>query len=895
MPGRTALLGAALRAALIVVVVTSASALMAQDTPRVVASCDFEGPYSAGDNQIQDGCSNNWQWGRKDMSLRADASSGRPGTAQMIQVRGISSGRMQFFYTKLQPTKGRYYRVSYWLKADGLEGRLRCYVRKIGYPWTQYLDGEYQTRGAQWRQYSYSGQVTEDVSEDLGVCWETGSLGTIWLDDLKVEESSQPFPDTETEPAFELKPGNLLGRSSFEGRRDRMWSTLCFGASRDGVWEGVEADWEDPQMYRAPGGKVGQYCMAVPSATHAGQAAALSTPIKVLPGRPYTLSMWMKASTNDYPCSASLLYFLGPRHHQGVQGVYPRLTTEWQRVTMTCTPLPPPDAPDSTRPIDVVVQIAPNMYQQGTVYVDGLQLEAGEDASDYHPAHPLELYADLGQDGGNLMQWGQKVALRLLAASADASTAGQARIEVRVVAYPNTVVWSKSLRLAVNKETVFTIDPKRHGLFRVEMRAADSTLAAPQEMLFAMVPPTRNTGRQGTFGTHIAIRPFLVSYIRRLGFTWTRLHDCSLLTKWSATEREPGKLLWHDEVVDGVIKGGLNILGLPDDAPEWAKGTAEAGSPVDAEAYGRYCEEVSRHYAGRIDHWEIWNEPYMAIFFSGGPDRFNSILLNGSAAVRRGNPEATVVGWCADISTPAWGSNLSKEARASIDVFSFHSYPNSLCGGGTLPFAAELPEHKAQWPPQVKECWNTEGTNYDVCANSFYTDQLLYDAARNARATAFASRVWVEHLKNGISKFFAYTMHNTDSLMYNGGYQSLLIGYDRTPTPAAIATATTAYCIDGLKPATFQPLPGVVQGLFGGSRATWVVYDDSAVVGRKHLRFAGLPKDVRVLDVMGNDPRLDGLTDWEIGTNPLFVMSDRLTPRALAAAAGKQVYAAPDA
>ena len=41
--------------------------------PQVVASCDFEGPYSQGDQQIQQHCLNNWAYGRKDMLLPADA------------------------------------------------------------------------------------------------------------------------------------------------------------------------------------------------------------------------------------------------------------------------------------------------------------------------------------------------------------------------------------------------------------------------------------------------------------------------------------------------------------------------------------------------------------------------------------------------------------------------------------------------------------------------------------------------------------------------------------------------------------------------------------------------------------------------------------------------------
>jgi hypothetical protein len=69
----------------------------------------------------------------------------------------------------------------------------------------------------------------------------------------------------------------------------------------------------------------------------------------------------------------------------------------------------------------------------------------------------------------------------------------------------------------------------------------------------------------------------------------------------------------------------------------------------------------------------------------------------------------------------------------------------------------------------------------------------------------------------------------------------------------------------------------------GDGRATWAVYDDSAVVGRKRLRLTQLPRDAEVLDVLGNDPRRDGKKEWEIGIQPLFVMSEKLSAERLTA------------
>lgn len=126
--------------------------------PQVVASCDFEGPYSEGEQQIQSGCMNNWQYGRKDMLLRADKDCGRPGTAQSIHLRGIASGAVQLYWTNLKLKKNQYYRISFWMKTDGMEGPVSAYVRKIGHPWTTYVYGWRGTPTAAWREYSFTSQ-----------------------------------------------------------------------------------------------------------------------------------------------------------------------------------------------------------------------------------------------------------------------------------------------------------------------------------------------------------------------------------------------------------------------------------------------------------------------------------------------------------------------------------------------------------------------------------------------------------------------------------------------------------------------------------------------------------------------------------------------------------------
>jgi len=156
-------------------------------------------------------------------------------------------------------------------------------------------------------------------------------------------------------------------------------------------------------------------------------------------------------------------------------------------------------------------------------------------------------------------------------------------------------------------------------------------------------------------------------------------------------EREPGKFLWHDAVVDGVRQGGLNILGLPDHPPKWAEVKTEGANPVNVAAFGKYCEELARHYAGKIDYWEVWNEPYMPGSFSGGAKLFGELLQAGAGGFKRGNPNCKVLGWCADVATPS-GARASPPRRGRASTSS-----PSTTTSTTSPAAARC-RSSPSWP-----------------------------------------------------------------------------------------------------------------------------------------------------------------------------------------------------
>jgi hypothetical protein len=157
---------------------------------------------------------------------------------------------------------------------------------------------------------------------------------------------------------------------------------------------------------------------------------------------------------------------------------------------------------------------------------------------------------------------------------------------------------------------------------------------------------------------------------------------------WDDLEPTPGKYVFDgtDRFVDlAVGKYGLTLIPYVTYTPAWAASIqGEDGwksPPRDAETFGALMAELARRYAGKIDTWEVWNEPDNSDFFTGDVADFAELLEAGARGVRRGNPQAKVVlGGIAD-NLGFLKSLLSEHGSApQIDIVNLHRYPETWTG-----------------------------------------------------------------------------------------------------------------------------------------------------------------------------------------------------------------------
>jgi polysaccharide biosynthesis protein PslG len=130
--------------------------------------------------------------------------------------------------------------------------------------------------------------------------------------------------------------------------------------------------------------------------------------------------------------------------------------------------------------------------------------------------------------------------------------------------------------------------------------------------------------------------------VNEAGFSWIRIQ-----VTWSDIEPQRGQYQFGhvDRIVDHARSNNIRIIASVVKAPRWATGDGTDGIPSDVRPYEAVMERLGRHFAGRIDAYEIWNEQNLAHETGGYVDigRYVNLLKAGYTGVKRGDPQAIVL------------------------------------------------------------------------------------------------------------------------------------------------------------------------------------------------------------------------------------------------------------
>ena len=105
----------------------------------------------------------------------------------------------------------------------------------------------------------------------------------------------------------------------------------------------------------------------------------------------------------------------------------------------------------------------------------------------------------------------------------------------------------------------------------------------------------------------------------------------------------------YDEIVELAEEAGLKIIARVDRTPGWARpeNSSPTEPPTDPDDYGDFISAMVHRYGGRIRHFQIWNEPNLAIEWGGNaPDaaRYVRLLETAFSAAVSQEPETVILG-----------------------------------------------------------------------------------------------------------------------------------------------------------------------------------------------------------------------------------------------------------
>jgi hypothetical protein len=133
--------------------------------------------------------------------------------------------------------------------------------------------------------------------------------------------------------------------------------------------------------------------------------------------------------------------------------------------------------------------------------------------------------------------------------------------------------------------------------------------------------------------------------VKEAGFRWVKQEFA-----WREIEGAgPGVFNWAnpDRLMDQIDAYGLNVIARVGVQPEWAGGSyPEIGPPDNYQDFANFLTALATRYKGRIDAYQIWNEPNLAREWGNrlpNPVEYTRLLKVAYQAIKAVDPNAYVI------------------------------------------------------------------------------------------------------------------------------------------------------------------------------------------------------------------------------------------------------------
>lgn len=317
-----------------------------------------------------------------------------------------------------------------------------------------------------------------------------------------------------------------------------------------------------------------------------------------------------------------------------------------------------------------------------------------------------------------------------------------------------------------------------------------------------LTPPARPVPRT-YFGLHIH-RADAGTPWPPVGFGGWRLWDA--YTTWPLLEPQPGQ--WDFKRLDlylGMAKlTGVEILLPLGLSPAWASARpnepsaykpGNAAEPRDIADWRNYVRTVAERYKGRIRYYELWNEPNLRDFYSGGVETMLQLARETYAILKQVDSQNQL----AAPATTEGGKQLEWLERylalgggQFMDVLSHHFYVPREAPEKMLSMVQDVRKIMARHGVANKPLWNTESgwwmENGDgtVSRPAPVTTWKKLDLAE---AAAYVSRALILGWASGLERYYWYA--------WDGHVMGLIEPTTKALKPAGVAYGRTREWLEG--------------------------------------------------------------------------------------------------
>ncbi len=873
----------------IILFAVALSADVPVDVPKnLLQNGDFE--------SVVDGQPKGWRTaGSEAVKQTLVSDTGRQGghSAKLVctEITGTSPSThvMLAQYNTVALENGKWYRLRFWARQDGIRGdTVRLAINRLT-PW------QAGTRGAgtfqptrEWRQYELQFRAIRDVpgKSSRFQLWHH-SVGTLWLDDMTLEQIPQ-LVQTPLHVVEAPLHKNLIPNASFECGPGG-WGSI----GNLSTWGGgnlLHLFGEIDKTTAAEGRQSLKVALGPDNfpVFYFDYFQMLREPMKSIrtlnlgwlkldKGNDYTLSAMMKSATPG----TKVKMLLEGGGHQDVE-----LTTDWQRYSMTRKALREYgfaalalDLPEQNR-------------EQATIWIDAVQLEKSNHATSFATYAPVEVQLATAKPM-NVFAADETVEL-LATASNAGDTDAKAVVCVKLVDFFDRPAGEETIEILVparsQASATIRLPIEKKGFFRATATVAAGGATRTHVMRIAVVEPYRE--QDSLFGVNHAYPWNELMKVKQLGgTTWTR--DWSI--KWRDVEPEKGRFDFTetDYQINRPIQLGDRVLGLlPFPSSDWST-TAPANlegdnaykterdrvayKPRDMGEFENYVATTVEHYKGRIKYWEIMNEPLYTTYavperFGHTPKDYVDILKHAYRAIKRVDPEAKVIGGIGGLSTPRFTQAIIElGALDHMDFINTHTYP-----GLTAPERLQnvLGDLNAMMDAKGKRLpiWCTEYGYYaddDMPAQPMVSWFSFLPSEK--QCAAYVTRFNAIMVGEGHEKLFfhAGTCGRANSLSASG----FLYDFDGVfKAYTAISAMANIFSADTKTQGRLKTPDGLCGYLFknprGALAVVWRVAEAQGSLAIKDDR-------VRVLDIQGN-PIAE--RDIELTEYPVYVVGRDMSP-----------------